>query len=149
MLDRPSANIAFSSGALKANLARLKDEFEDYQACRDRDAIYRYLNAVFELVTLWNHERRAVDYARRALSAPRRHPVPNIADPFAAIIACTSDPKKVDYRTRSKWSRVLRYAAEYYDSDESLTEFIKRKGGINRCAARFTRRLGRGVRSGD
>jgi hypothetical protein len=111
MLDRPAANIAFSSDALAANLARLKDEYENYQNSRDRNAIYAYLTTVFELVTLWNHERRAVEYARCALSAPRRHPVPKIAEPFAAIIACTSDPQKVDYRTRSKWSRVLRYAA--------------------------------------
>ena len=148
MLDRSGVNIAFSSAALRANLERLKGEFEDYQSSRDRDAIYGYLTAVFELVTLWNHERRAVEYARWALSAPRRHRVPNVAEPFAAIIACTSDPKKIDYRTRSKWSRALRYAAEYWDPDESLQDFIKRKGGINKCAARFTRRLGRGARSG-
>ena len=34
------------------------------------------------------------------------------AVPLAAVIACTADPKKVDGKTRSKWSRVLRYAAE-------------------------------------
>jgi hypothetical protein len=55
-----------------------------------------------------------------------------------------SDPDKVDARTRSKWSRVLRYAAEYKDLDEPLGDFIKRKGGINECAEQFARRLGRG-----
>ena len=30
------------------------------------------------------------------------------------------------------------------DLDEPLRDFIKRKGGINKCAARFARRLGRG-----
>jgi len=44
---------------------------------------------------------------------------------------------------RSKWSRALRFAAEYKDLDEQLRNFIKRKGGINKCAARFARRLGR------
>jgi hypothetical protein len=34
-------------------------------------------------------------------------------DPFASIIRCTADPAKADKRTRSKWSRVLRYAALY------------------------------------
>jgi hypothetical protein len=63
---------------------------------------------------------------------------------FAAIILCTSDPGKVDKRTRSKWSRVLRYAAEYKPSSEPLAAFIQRKGGINKCAVRFTRYLGRG-----
>ena len=56
----------------------------------------------------------------------------------------TGDPEKVDERVRSKLSRVLRYAAEFKSLDEPLRDFIKRKGGINKCAARFTRRLGRG-----
>jgi hypothetical protein len=41
---------------------------------------------------------------------------------------------KVDKRTRSKWSRVLRYALEYKCHSEPLDQFIKRKGGINKCA---------------
>ena len=45
---------------------------------------------------------------------------------------------------RSKWSRVLRHAAEFKSPDERLGDFIKRKGGINECAARFGRRPGRG-----
>jgi hypothetical protein len=32
-------------------------------------------------------------------------------EPFAAIIFATADPAKVDKRTRSKWSRALRYAS--------------------------------------
>ena len=149
LLSRPSVNIAFSTEALKANLSRLEDEWETYQTTRARDGIYQYLAAVFELVMWWKHEHKAVEYARRALSVQRRQTVPNIAEPFAAIIFCTADPKKVDYRTRSKWSRVLRYAAAYKDLDEPLRDFIKRKGGINKCAIRYTRRLGRGAGVGD
>jgi hypothetical protein len=63
-------------------------------------------------------------------------------DPFAAVIRCTADPAKADKRTRSKWSRVLRYAAAYKADSEPLERFIRRKGGINACAARFSRRLG-------
>jgi hypothetical protein len=59
------------------------------------------------------------------------------------IIRCTADPAKVDKRTRSKWSRVLRYSAESKSHSESLAFFIRRKGGINKCADRFTRCLGR------
>jgi hypothetical protein len=51
--------------------------------------------------------------------------------------------------TARGWSRVLRYAAEYKHLDESLRHFIKRKGGINRGALRFARRLGRGSASGS
>jgi hypothetical protein len=49
----------------------------------------------------------------------------------------TSDPGKVDKRTRSKWSRVLRYSVECKSQSESLAAFIRRKGGINKCAGRF------------
>jgi hypothetical protein len=105
--------------------------------------------AVFELVTWWKDEQKATEYARRALSVQGRQPVPEIAEPFAAVIFCTADPEKVDYRMRSKWSRVLRYAALYKDLDEPLRDFIKRKGGINKCATRYTRRLGRGACTGD
>ncbi len=72
-----------------------------------------------------------------------RRSVDHVPEPFAAIILCTAEPEKVDYRMRSKWSRALRYAAKYKRLEESLSAFIKRKGGINKCAARFARRLGR------
>jgi len=64
-------------------------------------------------------------------------------DPFAAIIRCTADPSKADKRTRSKWSRVMRYAAAYKPDSEPLNQFIRHRGGINACAGRFTRCLGR------
>ena len=68
-------------------------------------------------------------------------------DPFAAIIRCTADPAKADNRTRSKWSRALRYAAAYKPESEPLEQFVKRKGGINKCVTRFSVGLGRRRRS--
>jgi len=56
---------------------------------------------------------------------------------------CTANPEKADKRTRSKWSRVMRYAVVYKADSEPLGQFIRRKGGINECAARFSRYLGR------
>jgi hypothetical protein len=94
------------------------------------------------------HERNAHEYAQRALQL-QRPPVPNIADPFAVIIFCTADPQKVDFKMRSKWARVMRYAAVYKDLDEPLADFIKRRGGINKVAARYARRLGRGSYTDD
>ena len=149
MLNRPSINIAFSADALKANLSRLEDEWETCQNSRDRDGIYGYLAAVFDLVRWWAHEQKATEYARRALWLRGHRTLVKEPEPFAAVIFCTADREKVDYRTRSKWSRVLRYAALYRDLDEPLRDFIKRKGGLNKCAARYTRRLERGAREGD
>jgi hypothetical protein len=89
-----------------------------------------------------------VDRARRALCLCRLK-VSDREDPFAAVIRCTADPARADKRTRSKWSRVLRYAVAYKPVSEPLDEFIRRKGGINACASRFTRCLGRGAPTGS
>ena len=142
MLSREPTTVPFSTEAMRANLLRLENEWEMVQASRDRNAIYQYLTAVFELVMWWAKEGKAVKCACRALHL-RGHNSVREPEPFAALIRCTADRGKVDDRTRSKWSRVLRYAAEYKNPDEFLRDFIKRRGGLNKCAARFARRFGR------
>ena len=139
--------LPFSTKALRANLLRLQNEWETVQASRDRDAIYGYLAAVFETVMVWAKEGKAVKRAHRALHL-RGYSSVREPEPFAAMILCTADRDKVDDRTRSKWSRVLRFAVKYKDPDEPLPDFVVRRGGINRCAARFARRLGRGQHRG-
>jgi hypothetical protein len=135
-------DIPYTTQALRQDLLRVRNAWGDCQAQRDRDAIYSYLTAVFDLVAWWTAENCAVERARKALRLQNIRPSDH-NEPFAAIILVTSDPAKVDRRTRSKWSRALRYAAEYKPCSEPLAAFIKRKGGINACATRFTRRLGR------
>jgi hypothetical protein len=135
----------YSSAALRQDLQRVRSAWADCQANRHRNAIYGYLSAVYGLVVWWTAEGREIDRARRALRLQRLK-VSDREDPFAAIIRCTADPAKADKRTRSKWSRILRYVAAYKPDSEPLDHFIRRKGGINACAARFTRRLGRGTR---
>ena len=142
MLGGEPTAIPFSAEAMRASLLRLEGEWEVVEASHDRDAVYGYLTAVFELVSWWAQEGSAVNRAHRALHLRGHHSVRE-REPFAAVVYCTADPAKVDDRTRSKWSRVLRYAAEFKDLDEPLRDFIRRKGGINKCAARFARRLGR------
>jgi hypothetical protein len=118
------------------------DAWAECQASRDRNAIYAYLIAVYDLVAWWTAEGREIDRACRALCLQRLK-VSDREDPFGAIIRCTADPAKADKRTRSKWSRLMRYAALYKLDSEPLEPFLRRKGGINACAARFTRCLGR------
>lgn len=79
-----------------------------------RDAVYQYLTAVFELVSWWAQEGRAVNRANRALHQ-RGYSSVRQPEPFAAIILCTADRDKFDDRTKRKWWRVLRYAAEFKD----------------------------------
>ena len=123
-------------------LADVKKHWGDFQSSRNRDAIYGYLHIVFMQADYWAQnpsEKR--DALRAAKQQNPKLALPE--DPFAAVIACTADPKKVDDKTRSKWSRVLRYAAKYKPEKELLRDFLQRKGGINKCAARYARRLGR------
>ena len=114
--------------------------WDECQASRDRNAIYGYFTAVFELVTWWAAEDRALERARKALRLQNIWPSDH-DEPFAAIIRCTAAPAKVDKRTCSKWSRTLRYALKYKNHSEPLECFIKRRGGINTCAGRFAKYL--------
>jgi hypothetical protein len=135
-------DVPYTTQALREDLRRVRNDWDDCQASRDRNAIYGYLSAVFDLVAWWAAEDCALARARKALRLQNIWPSDH-DEPFAAIIRCTSDPGKVDKRTRSKWSRVLRYALKCKSHSEPLERFIKRKGGINACAARFARCLGR------
>jgi hypothetical protein len=141
--NQPKETIPYSSAAIRQDMERLRNAWEDVQSSHGRNAIYDYLNAVYGLVAWWTAEDRAIDRARRALRLQRLE-VSEREDPFGAVIRCTADPAKADKRTRSKWSRVMRYAAVYKLDSEALDRFIRRKGGINACAARFTRQLGPG-----
>jgi hypothetical protein len=43
----------------------------------------------------------------------------------------------------------MRYAAVYKPDAEPLDHFVMRKGGINECAARFSRRLRQDASAGN
>ena len=58
---------------MKANLLRLQNEWETFQSTNARDAVYQYLTAVFDLVSWWAQEGRAVDRAHRALHLRGHH----------------------------------------------------------------------------
>jgi hypothetical protein len=134
--------IPYSTEALRQDLDRVRNAWAKCQRRRRRDAIYTYLSAVYNLVTWWAAEGRDMERARRALRT-RLLVTAEREDPFAAIIRCTAHSDKVDSRTRSKWSRVMRYATAIKDQEEPFQQFVQRKGGINRCASRCTQRLRR------
>jgi hypothetical protein len=134
--------IPYTKKAFEQDLERVQEAWDDCQTDRRRDAIYGYLKAVFDLVNWWSAEGCEVDRARRAMRLRGLLPLPR-EDVFAAIIRCTADPARADKRTRSKWSRVLRYVKMQKDEKEPFAGFIKRKGGINECNARYGRCLRR------
>src|SRR3954468_3718988 len=139
---RMKDQVPYSARALREDLHRIRIAWSEFQEVRDRNAVYAYLDAVFQLVLWWTAEERAVQRARWALRLCGVDLL-TVDEPFAAIILCTSDPAKVDKRTRSKWSRVLRYVEAEKAYAEPLAEFVQRKGGLNACAAQFGRNLGR------
>jgi hypothetical protein len=141
-------DIPYTDEALKQDLLRVQNAWDESQGRRERDSIYIYLTAMFELVAWWIAENCALERAQKALRL-RRIGSTDHDEPFAAIIRCTADPAKADKRTRSKWSRALRYALAYKVTSEPLDKFMKRKGGINECAARLRRRLGPKIGTGS
>lgn len=57
----------------------------------------------------------------------------------SALIQAAVHPTTLDRRTINKRSRVLWYVEDVKLPSEPLKKFIKRKGGINACAARYSR----------
>ena len=140
MSSHESLKVPFSTSALQANLSRLESKWETCQSTRDRNAIYGYLGDVFDLVNWWKAEGSEHTNAARALRLRGHRLFLRTPEPFAAVIMSTAE---ADEKTRSKWSRVLRYASEYKGRSEALFDFIKRKGGINACAARYAHYIAR------
>jgi hypothetical protein len=141
--ERPARNaIPYTKEALERDLERVQEAWDDCQADRRRGAIYGYLTAVHDLANWWSAEKCEVERARQALRLRGLLPGPR-EDVYAAMIRCTADPARAEKRTRSKWSRVLRYAKMEKDEQEALAAFIKRKGGINECNARYSQCLRR------
>jgi hypothetical protein len=129
---------------LRRRLAKVSDAFDQFQESRVRDAVYGYLKAVFTLVVDCKGRRRTKRLLRRAFQFADLA-VDESADPFAAVIRCTSE-RSVDCKTVSKWARALRYVAYCKVPRTKLRTFMKRMGGINGCADRHSRYLGRGTR---
>src|SRR6478672_11691007 len=74
-------DIPYTDQALKQDLLRVRNAWDDCQASRARDAIYSYLTAVFDLVAWWMAENRALERAQKALRL--RHITPfDQEDPF-------------------------------------------------------------------
>ena len=127
---KPTSNPVSS---VEAELAEVRNAWATYRSTNGRDAIYIYLTAVFRLVMRWRHLNCVVKNSRTALHL-RPNPAPMKPEPFGIVIFCTANPNVVDAKTRSKWSRVLRYAAQAKPPGQSLIQFVKSNGGLNECA---------------
>jgi hypothetical protein len=122
-------------------LAKARTAWAKYQSSRKRDAIYGYLNAVFEIVGRWKDQHCVKASLRQALRTIMYGDAIRTDEPFAVVIYCTSDSSKLDAKTRSKWSKALRCAERFKPNNQGLDQFIKARGGINECAAQWSAKV--------
>jgi hypothetical protein len=103
-------------------------------ASRRRFAFYFYLAAVFELYVQLRRRNQAKPSARRIakLSGVRKQ---NRTHPIRTIIDATST---ADNKTRSRWSRALRYAWRERKTWTDLDAFLRENGGPAGCARQFS-----------
>jgi hypothetical protein len=125
-----------SSAVLKLELDRLCLVWAKVQTDRRRDAVYDFLEAAYGVVSKFSRAGMAAKLLRRL---HRLDPaLTRIHEPYAAVIHHGTD-YALDSRTSSKWSRLLRYTERVKKPHEPLDDFVRRKGGINECAARYRR----------
>jgi hypothetical protein len=127
---------------IRPRLEKIRDAWDEFQASRTRDAVYGFLGAVFEMVMHYKVRRRTTKLLRHAFEFAEL-PFDRNADPFSAVIRCTSDDN-ADSKTISKWARALRYVARCKEPVARLGTFMKEAGGVNACASLYARRYGRG-----
>jgi hypothetical protein len=102
-------------------------------AARSRFAFYDYLSAVFKLYVRLRRRNQAKPSARRIAELfelckqGRSHPI-------RVIIDATST---TDLKTRSRWSRALRYAWRERRTWKDLGSFLRENGGPAGCADQF------------
>jgi hypothetical protein len=128
-----------STGNLIAQdeLDKARKAWEKYQSTRRRTAIYDYLSEVFTTVRRWKKQHRLSTNVDQALKAAGHRNTIRHREPFGVVIFCTSN---ADTKTKSKWSRALRFVERSMPDAENLAKFMQRLGGINECADRFPNR---------
>ena len=136
-MNSSSDGISYTQQSLRLDIARVQRAWKKYQKTSGRDAVYKFLNEVLELLLIWQGDQKAGGRARRALFELGCESTEN-PEPFTALLIAAAHPKLIDARTLAKWSRVLRLAEALKLPKTSLRRFIKKRGGINACAARFT-----------
>jgi hypothetical protein len=124
--------------AIRRDLQNLEDLWKSVQSTRRRSAIYDYLIMLDDVARKWRLRRRVKALVRHA-QAFTGEKEDTKAEMYSTLMRATTD---ADVKTVSKLSRVLRYCEAFNTQDEHLRLFIKRAGGLNDCAAAYTRSLG-------
>ena len=122
-----------SDRQLRQTIDRLRDLERKCFASRNRFAFYDYLAAVFELYVQLRRTKQAKKGATLIVrlfgfqNQKRTHPI-------RVIIDTTST---VDNKTKSRWTRALRYAWRERRAWTDLKRFLRGNGGLAGCAEKF------------
>lgn len=135
---RTIGGVAATTSAMD-ELTKAREAWERYRSKRQRDAVYDYLSVVYGIVQRWQKLARTKAHSRLFMATKHQGSI-RTQEPYSVVLFCTSD-RALDAKTRSKWSRALRFADRSKLNPQDLTEFLKRKGGINE-AARFESQSG-------
>jgi hypothetical protein len=102
-------------------------------ASRSRFGFYDYLAAVFEFYVQLRPRNQAKPSARR-IGKLFGHRKQNRTHPIRVIIDATST---ADLKTRSRWSRALRYDWRERKTWKDFGSFLRENGGPTGCAKQF------------
>jgi hypothetical protein len=117
-----------AAGIKKANKAWAKYQ-EDSKY--NKNAVYGYLQVVFDLVQQWDKKKLADEYSLKALKQDEwGNGIRMKADPYARVIYCSS---KAEPKIRSKWAIIMQWVADNNKKARSFTEFVTKNGGLNKC----------------
>jgi hypothetical protein len=118
---------------LRKTITGLKSLERKCFANRSRFAFYDYLAAVFELYVQLRRRNQAKSLARRIakLFSLRKQKRSHC---IRVIIDATST---ADLKTRSRWTRALKYAWRERKTWKDLGSFLRENGGPAGCASQF------------
>jgi hypothetical protein len=122
-----------SDQQLREAVERLRKLERKCFSARNRFAFYGYLAAVFEFYVQLRRKNQAKQAAHRIAKLfglqNRKH-----AHPIRVIIDATST---ADNKTKSRWTRALRYAWRKRTTWTDLKTFLQENGGPAGCADQF------------
>jgi hypothetical protein len=118
---------------LPRTIARIKARERKWATTGRRRALNRFLQLVFDSYCTW-HKADVQRLAAKQMIAlagkrwrPKQHPVRTIIEAVSGA----------DRRTKSRWSRALRYAWLYRRDYDGLKDCLGANGGIAGCASKW------------
>jgi hypothetical protein len=122
-----------SDQKLESEITELKDLGRKCFNGRQRFAFYRYLVAVYSLYDRLRRKQAAKQGARNIQSMCGMPPS-RTRHPIRIILDATSS---ADAKTKSRWTRALRFARHERRRWQDLESFLRRNGGPAGCADQF------------